>query len=85
MSDGKRDLAFMNTPEEWPCWPVLPLKKTGASWGNPKGLGFMVGGLGATVFVGFMFIGPDWSPGLHKDKITYDSFEAIIADGWRVD
>lgn len=75
-------------PDQWPMWPRLPIKrlKTG-------------GGINATKYeIAFVFAGPNedgkwhiffanaWGElpaGVRED--LYDSAEAIVEDGWRVD
>lgn len=31
-AERERNLSFMQTPDEWPCWPVLPLKRYTGTW-----------------------------------------------------
>lgn len=68
-----RDREFMDTPKEWPLWPVLPLVQHGTGQA-----GFLTEGK-PRVYIGNIF---DNRFDNFKD---YESFDAIIADGWRVD
>lgn len=82
----RNDLEMMNRPYLWPMYPWLPLKKyvegspgikTAKLWAVPKGpepKRIVV--LNTTIF------GP---VGQDEEVVLYDSFEAILDDGWKVD
>jgi hypothetical protein len=77
-----RDLKMMRTPEDWPVWPRLPLKRRQGG-GQPPELGFLVAiaEWRTRVFFDDMFA-PITDDTRCKD---YPDLEAIVADGWIVD
>lgn len=78
------DLQMMKSPDRWPLWPVLPLKRR---YGDPfaaDGLGFVwegEKGVEPKVQIGMIFMAK-----AAKDAkiVTYDSLEHV-AQVWRVD
>lgn len=74
----------------WPCWPLLPIKKSNPEGGWPKfGALLDSGPLGKGVEVkpivyDHSIFGPE---SLDQTKIVaeYASLEALVDDGWRVD
>lgn len=73
-----KDLAYIQNPAEWIYWPACPLvqrstKKCGILIEQPKDQRPIVVYL-TTLFEGNL-----------TEKLEYDSFEAVIADDWRVD
>jgi hypothetical protein len=78
-----RDLQMMKTPDIWPMWPRLPLKKRNLETGQVDvGLIMAVEGMLTTVWHVTMFetVTPDVTP-----HMVYESYEAITDDGWIVD
>lgn len=83
------DLEMMRSPDRWPCWPVLPLKR----YDGKDRCGFPSTGLIAeldgvprfTVFDGNLFQRPLCFDDPKTVRYDYDSFEAMLADGWVVD
>lgn len=76
------DLAMMKNPDLWPAWPILPLKNRESAT-----VGFL---LEATDCKFKIFLGNFWKLGEEGyfeslETKTFDSFEAIIAEGWHVD
>lgn len=69
---------FMRSEDDWPVWPFLPLKKQSGGW--PVGL--LVAGRGFTVYLKNMY---DPKSLDDCEVMEYDSAEAAVADGWRVD
>lgn len=80
------DIEVMQTPEEWPHRVVLPLKRYSKTPGAFPDSGFITNKTGCRVFLENIFsISLGETPlELVKSK-QYDSFEAILADGWMVD
>jgi hypothetical protein len=81
--DYNRDLAMMQTPEDWPIWPILPLKRRNKT-GNWPELGYLLEDMGKdrVYFIkGMMPIGgpPDMWGAVKAD------FHQLIDDGWVVD
>lgn len=76
------DVLMMTTPDQWPQWPFLPLKrrgetKAGLLYGDPRDDGRII------VYIVNMF-----SPMLDlkaADQIEYVDAQAAVDDGWRVD
>jgi hypothetical protein len=79
---AERDLRMMRSPAKWPCWPRLPLKRFVAGATTLPDTGFMVAqqGIRTRVYHGIIF-----APARPGDFKDYPSYEAIVADGWRVD
>lgn len=71
------EIAMMQDPENWPRWPVLPLTNGGLT----GELAVLVDGYTTRVYHANMFqrITTD------TKFTTYESYEAIYDDGWRVD
>lgn len=73
---------MINTPDNWPCWPALPLKR------YPEG-GFMEAAvileqpmnLPIRVYLTNMFMGVTKETPYRE----YPTAQAVVADGWVVD
>jgi hypothetical protein len=76
MSDT--DLELMSDAARWPLRPRLPLTRDVAG-GWPE-LGFLCEGQGAKVFLGDVVDNAE-----SCESLSYVSFAAAVADGWRVD
>ena len=85
------DKKMVQNPASWPCWPLLPLKRRKGN-GEWPDLGFVVEAEGhypklsngkITLFAEPM----PYEPKDLKDikQVTYDSVDALLADGWIVD
>jgi len=93
MTPEELDLAFLNNPNEWPRWPMLPLKRRNKSHLDAGDFfcGLYIHGLGLNVYNLNMFHLPN-SPLIHTwqdavkgvEHMAYNTAEALIAD-WRVD
>lgn len=82
----------LQTPEAWPAWPVLPVKRYGhvpVREAPECGVVLAVGGHTSTVFEANLFTLPRNLRELIDDpkivRHVYDSAEAMVADGWVVD
>lgn len=71
----EEEVAFMRDPDEWPLWPVLPLKKTGGPLGA-----LVESNVGVEPVVRLGNIYTD-----SHDIESYESLEAVYDAGWRVD
>lgn len=78
------DQVFLQNSNLWPSWPVCPLTK-----GEQTGL--VVDGMTDSPVVVYLInlwalkTGP-LGPQLEGvEKVKYDSIEALLADGWKVD
>lgn len=75
------DAAFIRDDDSWPNWPLLPIKRPKKDEGWPETALITAGEKTVVIHAG-MFDGQ----GIHDAKRTsYDSIEALVADGWRVD
>ncbi len=72
-----KSLATMKNPDEWRLWPFLPLVRRD---GRKPDLGFLVDNCAPVVTIGNVF-----TDSMSTDGVRYESYEAIIADGWVVD
>lgn len=85
---SEEELDMMRDPNRWPHTTMLPLiKRTKGAWPET---GFLYQpsmqvncpSPEPVVYLGNMFEG---ARPADREKVTYASFEAIIADGWEVD
>jgi hypothetical protein len=80
----QRQKEMINSPCDWPRWPLLPLKRVpttsfadiGYIYGDPPKDGTI------TIYVG----GNIYHPTLNNDQAkTYTDVDALLDDGWLVD
>ena len=78
------DLEMMNTPSKWGRWPLLPVVRDYKSDPNS---GVMVYGILRVYHVNLWELGTGVLAEILRDvpSVEYDSLEAIIEDGWKVD
>lgn len=82
------ELRWMSNPMTWPNMVLPIVKRTGLGDPGQPTTGLLTGGGPTVYFVNMWALGdPEykgkaWSDLPHK---TYESFEAIVDDGWRVD
>ncbi len=77
-------LRMMQSEDDWPAWPLLPLKHEYRKDPDMPGMpatAFLASGCGALLFHGTIFFGCQGA----TSREQFDSFEAILADGWIVD
>jgi hypothetical protein len=79
--DREREMAMMTGPNQWPLWPILPLKNRGPEW--PE-LGFLREESFDTPIRPVVFIGSIFEPDKAVPK-EYLDFDGILDDGWIVD
>lgn len=81
------DLKMMKSPDRWPSWPYLPLKRRSKAPGRPPETGvLMEDGLREEPVLKF-------APGanlFHLDELDVNSIvdadpERLVAEGWEVD
>ena len=89
---GPRDIYYFTHPERWPAWPFLPVVRRHAGGATDCGLLYDFRGTGgptgfsSTVFVGNLFLlPPTLEELLALPKETFDTFEELLAAGWRID
>src|SRR3954447_13227004 len=90
--DAGRDLLFMSTPALWPAWPMLPLVRRHPDGSYDCGLLYdcrgapRLAGLAATVILCNIFQLPGTLDELLLlPRETFDTFDEVVAAGWRVD
>jgi hypothetical protein len=78
------ECAAIRKEDNWPRWPVLPVKKSGG-----YDIGIVIAGELTRVWLVNMF---DLEQGIYRadlearyKSITYESVEAMVADGWMGD
>jgi hypothetical protein len=77
MTDAKAEhLAFLKDEDRWPAWPLCPVKK---HRDNELEIGCATAGQPVVVLVNMFEFRSD------APKIEYESWEALVEDGWRVD
>src|SRR4051794_39784411 len=88
----ERDLFFMTSPALWDAWPMLPVVRRHADGNYDCGLMYdtrgapQLAGLMATVWLSNLFLIPrTLEEFLALPKETYDTFDEVVAAGWRVD
>ena len=87
-TDRERNLNMMKSPDDWPVWPYLPLKRKVE--GRPPLISFLYyddeDGPYPILYGCSIYAVQDNDPPLHLCPRTgYDSFEAILDEGWEVD
>src|SRR5690349_10866990 len=87
-----RDPTIMHTPSLREHWPILPVVRHRNDGAMDTGLMYdtrgaaRLAGLAATVFIGNIFLLPKTRDEfLELPKETFDTFEEVVAAGWRVD
>ena len=80
-----KQLDMMQQPDTWPRWPFLPLirRTKGLKPFGEEGLLYDDGEHKFTVYFANLFMLPQ-NLATCASK-TYESYEAIVADGWEVD
>ena len=84
LEQRRKDAAFLNNPDDWPRWPICPVKR----WSEAEGhweCGLVFSHCPVRVVRLNMFAG--WTPGEYAkaQKHTYSSIETLLDDGWQVD
>lgn len=77
-------LKFMRDPNEWPRWPLLPMKRRGARGQFPD-CGFLVTGQGPVIHRAAIYqveVGTRWDS---FSREMYESFERLYDSGWEID
>lgn len=75
---------FLKEPHDWPNNPICPVKRLGKTF-DPDGLGIIVRGHPVVVLLTM------WQHKITVEtieaakKIQFESFEALVDAGWRVD
>lgn len=77
-----RHLSMMYSPDDWPRWPALPLKRSRKN-SFPE-IGFILESKDQPYRV---YLGSIYGESSLQDHsyMDYDSYEAIVEDGWIVD
>lgn len=80
MPSREEELAMMTDSEQWPQWPLLPVKIPG-SWSDSSfGLMAEIGGkISPVVYIANLFAPKFDNP------IKFNSFEELLDAGWVVD
>lgn len=84
------DRNFIANPDNWPCWPFLPVKRRDNSLENGN-LGVLLSTAEhkagkMIVYLAYMFDWPQTPEGVKSIKrIEYASVDDLLADGWMVD
>ncbi len=79
LTEDERNILFIKDLNRWPRWPYLPIKRSVSS-GWPE-LAFLYADNNTLVQ---RANNPFW-PGSEGESTTYESVEALVADGWKVD
>ena len=79
MDRKKKDIKMMNTPDDWPAWPFLPLKRYIESHKSPE-CAILLAGHGPKVVKCNM-----WSYDPKAETIEYTSFQELVDAGWIID
>ena len=81
MTEPHDDLTFMKSPDLWPQWPQLPVKRARDGKGEFGVLVEVMNGVEPTVYLKNLFMRfTDDTP-----TLRYGSIEELLADGWKVD
>lgn len=82
------DLKMMRNSREWPCWPLLPLKRLTGKFGDADHVGFMFADAKPVVYLGNIF-GFDVARPLREvldelRSVKYENLETLQSE-WRID
>lgn len=78
-------LKMIKTPDEWPAWPYLPIKRRDPNGGWPDCRLLWIGAPNRVVEANLFALPKTKEEFLALPYTQYDSPEAIVADGWIVD
>jgi hypothetical protein len=86
MNKNQADLNFIADPMRWPRYPRLPMKRyDNAMIGALPKFAVLIHGFGPMLYFG-MYDKPVTSENLEAaEKQEYESYEAIVNDGWIID
>ena len=73
------DIEMLRCQDDWPSWPLLPLKR------DADGGGREFGTVTATTPLRVYAVGANVGIDGDTPRIDYESPDAIVADGWKVD
>ncbi|MCK5641234.1 MAG: hypothetical protein KAJ19_10565 [Gammaproteobacteria bacterium] len=80
MENQVSEKVFMEDEDRWPRWPAQTVKR---KWDDSPNTGILWGGQGPTVFLVNLF---DMPQDLTKaEKVTFESWDALIDAGWKID
>lgn len=83
MSEPRKSRIFIERPDLWPHKGILPLKRRDESQIMGIEEGFIFATRPTRIYLGnIMFYALN---GLTHEKLEYESLDALVADGWRVD
>jgi hypothetical protein len=82
----REDVEFMMNSDSWPMYPYLPLKKPSMKAGEWPQLGIMHAS-GSRVYLTSIdeLVSMSFAEKSNIKYIDYDSYDAIVEDGWLVD
>lgn len=89
--DPETEKALMQDPDDWPCWPMLPVKRYSTKEGSWPETGLMIaksnvaGGVEPTVYMLNLFGEHTIKEFIECKKHKYESLDALVDDGWIVD
>jgi len=86
MHTREQEIEMINSPEKWPMWPFLPLKKYGetgfpacaVTWEQERQDGKIQMRVGVTMFEGNEAFNS-------AELVEFESTEALVDAGWIVD
>jgi hypothetical protein len=80
------ELEFIKNPDNWPNWPMLPLKKPGSAFTDQNGIAVLVEDREVKGQIRFrLYIGQniyDFSPRGEHSIVTP---EDVVRAGWKID
>ena len=96
MNGVQENKKMVATPASWPCYPVLPMKRSSEKVGALPDLGYLMiregyypesGDEGPVVLINEPV---PWNMYVDKERLSYkvipyESFDAMLSDGWMVD
>lgn len=87
---NRDDRAFIEDPDNWPQWPLLPMKRIDSN--QRLECAFIVSGdSGVKLYRGNIFAIYERPGNTLAEKLTdvpiykYESVDALLADGWVID
>lgn len=81
-SRAERERTMLRNEDMWPKWPVLPLKRYRGQGAMEPGC--LYSGQGPVVFLTSMYKLSSAALS-NMPMVSYESYDALMADGWQVD
>jgi hypothetical protein len=80
-AEREKMTAFINDPDQWPLWPVLPMKR---DWNLNPNAGYLIDSGERPMII--LYIGNIYAADRDRHtSVEFDNLEAMFDQGWRID